>query len=135
MNTKIKILFVEHDSNDLELIEYELKRGEIKYISQLVQNESEYRNALANFVPDIILSDYSLPSFDGPTAFKIRQEIAPETPFIFVSGNIGEENSIEYIKSGVTDYALKDKLFTLAIKVRRAITESREKKQKNKIEK
>lgn len=135
MNTKIKILFVEHDSNDLELIEYELKRGEIKYISQLVQNESEYRNALANFVPDIILSDYSLPSFDGPTAFKIRQEIAPETPFIFVSGNIGEENSIEYIKSGVTDYALKDKLFTLAIKVRRAITESREKQQKNKIEK
>jgi PAS domain S-box-containing protein len=135
VNTKIKILFVEHDSNDLELIEYELKRGEIKYISQLVQNESEYRNALANFVPDIILSDYSLPSFDGPTAFKIRQEIAPETPFIFVSGNIGEENSIEYIKSGVTDYALKDKLFTLAIKVRRAITESREKQQKNKIEK
>ena len=74
------------------------------------------------------------PSFDGHAAFKMREEIAPDTPFIFVSGSIGEENSIEYIKNGVTDYALKDKLFTLTTKVKRALKESKEKQQKNKTE-
>lgn len=131
---KTKILIVEHDPNDLELMQYELKKGGINYVSEIVQNEYDFGIALKNFNPDIILSDFSLPSFDGPTAFKIREQIAPDTPFIFVSGTIGEENSIEYIKNGLTDYALKDKLFTLTSKVNRALTESEEKKKKSKYE-
>src|ERR1019366_213204 len=90
--------------------------------------------ALKSFIPDIILCDYNFPLFDGLTAFKIREEIAPDTPFIFVAGTIGEEKSIELIKNGVTDYALKDKLFTLIIKVNRALKESKEKQQKKKTE-
>jgi PAS domain S-box-containing protein len=132
MKNKTKILIVEHDPNDLELMEYELKNGGINYVSRVVQTELDFGNALKTFAPDIILSDYSLPAFDGPTAFKIKEQLAPETPFIFVSGTIGEENSIELIKSGVTDYALKDKLFTLTTKVKRALNESKEKQQKNK---
>lgn len=134
MNTKIKILIAEHDPIDLELLHYELKKGGINYVSEVIQNEPDYIKALKRFVPDIILSDYNFPLFDGLTAFKIREEIAPDTPFIFVSGTIGEEKSIELIKNGVTDYALKDKLFTLIIKVNRALKESKEKQQKKKTE-
>jgi len=130
MSGKIKILIVEHDPNDIELIQYELKKGGIIYISEIVQNEKEYDNALKNFIPDIILSDYSIPSFSGLAAFEIKEKISPLTPFIFVSGTIGEENSIELIKNGVTDFVLKDKLFSLTIKVKRALKEAQEKEQK-----
>ncbi|MDB5284611.1 MAG: hypothetical protein JWO06_3686, partial [Bacteroidota bacterium] len=133
MNAKTKILIVEHDPTDLELLHRELKKGGINYVAEIVQNEQDYSNAITNFSPDIILSDYSLPSFDGPTAFKVKERMAPDTPFIFVSGTIGEENSIELIKSGVTDYALKDKLFTLTTKVNRALEEVRAKKEKQRV--
>ena len=70
MNTKIKILIVEHDEYDVELMQYELKKGGIDYTSEVVQNERIMAMRLKNFIPDIILSDYSLPSFDGPNCFK-----------------------------------------------------------------
>jgi len=114
-------------------MQYELKKGGINYVSEIVQNERDYAIALKDFVPDVILSDYSLPSFDGPTALKIRGQKAPETPFIFVSGTIGEEKSIELIKNGLTDYVLKDKLFTLNTKLVRALKDSKETKQRKKI--
>jgi two-component system sensor histidine kinase UhpB len=132
MNTTIKILIVEHDAVDLDLLHQELKAGKIIYVSEVVQNEADYVHALKKFIPDIILSDFTLPSFDGLAAFKIKEKIAPNTPFILVSGTIGEEKSVELIKSGVTDYALKDKLFTLTPKIHRALKESKERKLKNK---
>src|SRR5680860_72833 len=131
---KTKILIVEHDPNDIELIQYELKKGGISYLSEIAQNENEYRNALKNFIPDIILSDYSIPSFSGLAAFEIKEKISPHTPFIFVSGVIGEENALELISKGVTDYVLKDKLFTLTTKVNRALKEAKAKQKKNKAE-
>ena len=134
MKTGIKILIAEHDPHDLELLQYELKKSGINYVSEVATNEPEFVKALENFIPDIILSDYTFPSFNGPAALKIREQIAPETPFIFVSGTIGEEKSIELIKTGLTDYALKDKLFTLNLKIIRALKESKEKQQKKKAE-
>ncbi|MEI9947151.1 MAG: PAS domain-containing protein [Chitinophagaceae bacterium] len=135
METKIKILIVEHDVVDLELIDVELQNIGFAYESLIVQNEQAYINALSNFIPDIILADYTFPSFDGPTALKIRERVSPGTPFIFVSGTIGEEKSIELIRGGVTDYALKDKLFTLNHKILRALIESKANQQKKRIEK
>jgi PAS domain S-box-containing protein len=135
VKTKTKIVIVEHNLSDIELILYELKKGGINNVSEIVQTEQDYSNVLKNFIPDIILCDYSLPAFDGSTAFKIKQQLVPDIPFIFVSGSIGEENSIEYIKNGVTDYVLKDKMFTLATKVKRALQEAKEKQQKDRIEK
>jgi two-component system, NarL family, sensor histidine kinase UhpB len=134
MKTKTKILIVEHDPYDIELLQYELKTGGINHETMIVQTEKDYADALIHFIPDIILSDFSLPSFDGDTAFKIKEQLSPGTPFIFVSGYIGEERSIEYIRNGVTDYVLKDKLFALTTKVVRALKEAEEKQQKNKIE-
>ena len=130
MNTKTKILFIEHDQNDLDLIQYELKKGGINYTAEIVQDGPAYELALKNFIPDIILSDYTLPSFDGLTAFKIKEKITPDTPFIFVSGTIGEENSIALINNGITDFVLKDKLFTLTTKVNRALKEAKENQRK-----
>ena len=131
MSAKTKILIVEHDPYDIELIQSELKKENINYIAEIVETENTYEAALRDFLPDIILSDYTLPSFDGPAAFAIKEKISPHTPFIFVSGTIGEEKSIELIKNGVTDYVLKDRLFTLPTKVNRALKEAKEKKESN----
>jgi two-component system sensor histidine kinase UhpB len=130
MQNEIRILILEHDEDDIALIEYELKKGGISYKAKIVETREDYGKALDEFNPDIILSDYSLPSFDGIHAFAMRQEKAPEIPFIFVSGAIGEENSVELIKSGVTDYVLKDKLYSLTLKLNRALKEAEEKKAK-----
>lgn len=134
MEAKTKILIVEHDENDIELIQHELKKGKVNYIAEIVQTENAYENALRNFKPDIILSDYALPAFSGTAAFAIRNKIAPHTPFIFVSGTIGEENSNELIRNGVTDYVLKEKLFTLPVKVIRALKEAEERQHNIKVE-
>jgi DNA-binding NtrC family response regulator len=121
MSRKTKILIVEHDANDIELICFELKKSGIDHEIRVVQNEVEFRHNLKKFHPDIILCDYSLPLFSGLIAFKIKEIINPDTPFIFVSGTIGEEIAVELIKKGVTDYALKDKLYTLNPKIIRAL--------------
>lgn len=130
----IKVLILEHDENDLELLLYELKKGKLDFVPKIVETKEQFSNALTDFFPDIILSDYSLPGFDGVTAFNIKQEICPEVPFIIVSGTIGEENAVELIKNGVTDYALKDKLFTVIPKIGRAIKETNERYEKEMAE-
>ncbi|HLF52586.1 PAS domain S-box protein [Flavobacterium sp.] len=121
---KTKILIVEHDSNDMELIQQELKKGSVNFIAEIVHTKKEYEKAIHNFKPDIILSNYTFPSFDGSAAFKIKEKLAPQTPFIFVSESIGEENAIEFIRSGVTDFVLKERLSTLTTKVNRALKEA-----------
>lgn len=125
-----KILIVEHDQNDLEFIMRELQNADTNFQTKAVQTKEDYENALNNFTPDLILSDYSMPHFSGLEAFNIRQVILPETPFIFVSGALGEERAVELIKNGATDYTLKDKLFSLNFKIRRALKEVKEKKEK-----
>ena len=124
----LKILIVEDDPYDADLLLRELVKCKFNFSSKIVQTRESFENALEFFLPDIVLSDYSLPRFDGVSAFHITQVKSPDTPFIIVSGTIGEERSIELIKSGVTDYALKDKLFSLSPKINRALKDAEEKK-------
>ncbi len=126
MRKKIKILIVENDTSDLEMMYRELKKSGLSYVFKTVEEEQNYLKAIEELVPDIILSAYSLPSFSGMRAFELRQAITPNTPFIFVSGTIGEEKSIELIKKGVTDYVLKHKIFSLEQKIERALAENEE---------
>lgn len=126
----IKILILEHDLNDLGLLQYELKKSGLNYISEIVQTKQDYEKALQSFKPDLILSDYSLPAFDGFSAFQIKQLDSPEIPFIIVSGTIGEERAVELIKLGVTDYALKEKMFQIIPKIDRALKEAAERRHK-----
>lgn len=126
----IKILILEHDPNDLELLLHMLKKSELDYSSVVVETKSKYEEALIDFRPEIILSDYSLPSFDGLNAYKIKSQVCPETPFIIVSGTIGEENAVDLIKDGITDYVLKEKMYQVVPKIKRALNEVRERKEK-----
>jgi len=129
-NHSVRILILEHEPDDIELLQYELKKGGLHYSSEVVQERETFTQALKDFKPDIVLSDYALPDFDGASAFYIKKEISPDTPFIIVSGTIGDENAVELIKAGVTDYLLKEKLFMVVPKIDRALKESREHREK-----
>jgi PAS domain S-box-containing protein len=121
---KTKILIIEHDLVVIDAIQHAMKVGQINCATEVVQCEIQFEKALHHFEPDLILSNYTLPFFDGLTAFKIKQKLVPHTPFIFISKTIGEEKVIELIKNGVTDFVLKDRLFTLTNKINRALKEA-----------
>ena len=123
---KIKILLVEDVELDAELTEHELNRANIDFIFKSVEEESDFRRELQVFQPDLILADHSLPHFDGVSALKITKELSPDTPFIFVSGKIGEDFAVEMLKEGATDYVLKSNLPKLIHAVQRALNEYNE---------
>jgi len=124
--TKTKILIIEHDPSDIMAIQHALKIGYINCITETVQSEKNFEKALHNFKPDLILSNYTFPSFDGMAVFKLKQKITPQTPFIFVSKAIDVENVIKFIKIGVNDFVLKENLNTLADKVNCTLKEAKQ---------
>ena len=130
MTSNLKILILEDNQNDADLLNRELKKSGLNFTSQIVQTRKSFEDALQHFSPDIILSDYALPAFDAVMAFGIKQNKSPHIPFIIVSGIIGEENAVELIKNGVTDYTPKNKLFTLPPKIKRALKDTAERKEK-----
>lgn len=104
----MKILIVEDLPSDAELIEREIKGVLSDYIILRVETRDEFVDALGSFAPDLILADYTLPSFDGLTALNLAQTHAPETPFILVTGSVNEETAVACMKAGAWDYVLKD---------------------------
>ena len=136
MNTThpIRLLMLEDNPLDAELIVRQLQRSQLTFTTSIVDNEQDYRSALENSDPDVILSDYHLPGFDGVTAMRIAHILAPSAPFIFVSGSIGEERAVEALREGATDYVLKDRLFRLASAIVRALAERRERLLRRNIE-
>lgn len=122
----IRVLMVEDNPLDAELIQRELRRANLEYISTRVDSELGLRAAIQSFSPDIILGDYNLPGFDGVAALRIARTLCPDTPFIFVSGSIGEERAIQALREGASDYILKDRPSRLASAVTRALEEQRE---------
>jgi PAS domain S-box-containing protein len=131
MSTESKVLVLEDNDHDADLLFRELKKSGLRFISKIAQNRSEYETALRSFEPDIILSDYSLPSFDAVTAFHIKERVSPLIPFIIVSGIIGEENAVALINSGVTDYVSKENLFSLPAKIQRALKDTEIRREKS----
>ncbi|MBI5459317.1 response regulator [Methanobacterium sp.] len=130
MAEEIRVLILEDVPLDAELIETQLKREGLQFTSKIVEKEDDYRRELAEFQPSIILADHSLPQFDGITAMNLAREITPNTPFIFVSGKIGEDFAVEMLKEGATDYVLKNNLSKLPHSVVRALKEAKEKLEK-----
>jgi len=126
MDETLKILIIEDVPFDAELIDRELQKSGMKFISRRVEEEHEYLTELEHFKPDIILADHSLPNFDGISALKIAKEIVPDVPFIFVSGKMGEDFAIEALKCGATDYVLKGSLSKIVHAVNRALEEVEE---------
>jgi signal transduction histidine kinase len=134
MTEPLRILFVEDSAEDAELEAHELRKGGIQFSSRRVQSRSDVLDALRNFHPGLIISDFSLPGMDGMTVLELAQTHAPEIPFIFVSGTIGEDRSIEIMKRGATDYVIKDRLGSLVAKVRRALKEVQDRIQQRHLE-
>jgi DNA-binding NtrC family response regulator len=120
----LRILHLENDALDSELIEAALARGGIDCSLRRIETRPEFETALRSDRLDLILSDYTLPAFSGPAALALARELRPETPFILVSGTIGEEAAIETLVGGATDYVLKHRLARLAPAVRRALSEA-----------
>src|SRR3990170_2652789 len=111
MAGELRILFIEDQSHDAELCRHELQRVGLRFEAQRVQTRASFERALAEFAPDLILSDFSMPTdLDGFLALEIAREQAADVPFVFVSGTIGEERAVEAMKAGATDYVLKEKL-------------------------
>jgi signal transduction histidine kinase len=130
----LHILMLEDDSADAELTRFTLSKGGVNFSFVRVDSEEEFLQELKEHPPTLILSDYSLPSFDGHRALRLAREHCPETPFIFVTGTMGEEVAIETLKSGATDYVLKTRLSRLVPAVHRALREAQERTQRRRAE-
>jgi PAS domain S-box-containing protein len=130
----LRFVLLEDDPNDAELVELTLARDGLAIDWTHAVSESDFRAALEGSPPDLVLADYTLPGFDGLAALKIALNERPDTPFIFVSGSLGEERAIEALKSGATDYVLKDRLQRLPTVVLRALTEARERRERRSAE-
>jgi PAS domain S-box-containing protein len=122
----LRILCLEDDPNDVGLIQALLEAEKIVSELRRVETKAEFLAALEQGEVDLILADYTLPSFDGVSALKLALHKCPEVPFIFVSGTLGEEVAVEALKVGATDYVLKTRLSRIVPAVRRALRETKE---------
>lgn len=125
---------VEDVVHDATLVEHTLKEGGFDFTFKRVDTEDDFLLELERFHPSVILSDHGLPTFDGFTALSLAKKQAPEVPFIFVTGSLGEEMTIKALKSGATDFILKHRLGTLPPAVHRALRQAQFRLQRKRAE-
>src|SRR5215217_8764952 len=121
----LRILILEDVPMDAELVEYELERARIPFVSRRVDNRSGFLQELESFEPHIILSDYTLPQFDGMSALSLARERAPSIPFLIVTGSVNEETAVGCMKAGATDYLLKSNLARIGPAIEAAMERER----------
>jgi PAS domain S-box-containing protein len=126
MKASLRILNLEDSATDAELNEAMLSARWPQCQLVRVGNREDFVAALEQGNFDIILSDYTMPGFNGRAALALAREKCPEVPFLFVSGTIGEDTAIEALKNGATDYVLKHRLMRLIPAVDRALSDAEE---------
>jgi signal transduction histidine kinase len=135
MEHELRILHLEDSPQDSELVRRELRRTGLSFAFRCVDTRAGFVEQLEKFQPDLIISDYQLPSFDGLTALALVRERYPELPFILASGFIGEEGAAEALKSGATDFLLKANFNArLVPAVQRAMREAGERTKRKRTE-
>jgi len=134
MKKAISILLLEDNVADAELVEAVLQKEGFTIDVRRVLTERDFHQALETWTPDLIISDYSLPSYTGRAALLAAKALSPETPFLFYSGTIGEEAAIEALKLGAIDYVLKDKPRRLVPAIERALDDAERRKQQREAE-
>jgi PAS domain S-box-containing protein len=134
MRRELRIISLEDDPRDAELIHGLLEAEGIPCEMTRVDTQPAFLALLEKGPVDLILADYSLPSFDGISALKLAMSVCPDVPFIVVSGALGEEVAIEAFKAGATDYVLKTRLSGLAPSILRALREANEKAERMRAE-
>jgi PAS domain S-box-containing protein len=120
----LSILLLEDSELDARLIVAQLEEAGMAVQLERADSRESFQRALGRGGYDLILSDYNIPGFDGLIALATARRALPDTPFLFVSGALGEERAIELLKRGATDYVLKDRLERLVPSVRRALREA-----------
>jgi PAS domain S-box-containing protein len=134
MKPPLRILHLEDNPTDAELIQAILEAEGIICAVTRVDTQAAFFASIEQGGFDLILTDYTLPSFDGLSALKIALEKCPDVPFIFVSGTLGEEVAIEALKIGATDYILKQRLSRIGPSVHRALREAKERGERKRAE-
>ncbi len=134
MKTPLRLLLLEDDPVDAELVAATLSEAGLACTAQRVDTSEAFLNALRDGGYDLILADYSIPGFDGMTALAMARDEAPDVPFLFVSATIGEELAIDAMHQGATDYVLKQRLGRLAPSVMRALRERDERRERKRAE-
>jgi PAS domain S-box-containing protein len=122
---QLRILLLEDVPMDAELIEYQLGRAGIAFTPTCVDNRDDFIAALRDSPPDVILSDYALPGFDGMSALRLARQYVPSTPFIIVTGSINEEIAVDCMRAGAADYLLKNNLARIGPAIEAAIERER----------
>lgn len=133
-NRPAHILHLEDNANDRELVKLLLGDAGIESDISTVETRTDFEKRLAENDWDLILSDFALPAFDGLQALKLAAKACPNTPFIFVTGTLGEDTAVESLKFGATDYVLKQRMTRLGMSVRRALKEREERLRREKAE-
>jgi PAS domain S-box-containing protein len=123
----IKILLLEDNPHDAELIHHQISKSIIEYEFKHVSELDDFSKAIDDYIPDIILSDYNLIGFTGMDALELARQKCPLTPFIIVTGTIDEETAAETIKKGASDYVVKERLTRLSSAMKNALQLKEEK--------
>jgi len=131
----LRILVLEDVAADVVLIDHELRARGLSFHTIRVETREDFERELAQHPPDVILSDHGLPAFDGFSALAIARDRSPETPFIFVTGSMGEEVAIDSLRNGATDYVLKCRLSSLVPAIQRALHLAEERRRRKRAEK
>lgn len=134
MKEVVRIIIIEDNPADAKLAEYTLKSAGFNLVSKVAETRDEFVRALSDFSPDLILSDYDLPLFNGAEALKLAKEHCPGVPFILVTGAVSEERAIEILTSGAIDYVMKNRPSRLVPAVQRAMQEVEERKERERAE-
>ncbi len=121
VNRELRVLMLEDTPTDAELEEHELRKAGLVFVSQRVETRDAFTRALVEFRPDIVLSDYKLPDFNGMAALEMMQRDHPDIPVVMVTGALSDIEAVELIHAGARDYVLKDRLARLAPAVQRAL--------------
>lgn len=121
MEEGLRILMLEDQEFDAVLIERALKKDGIKFVRVRVDTEDEFEKELKDFVPDVILSDHSMPQFNSIEALRICKKMGSDVPFILVTGTVSEEFAVSCLKQGASDYVLKSNLSRLSLAIRYAL--------------
>lgn len=119
----LHVLILEDSAEDAEVMQRELRRAGLDFTARVAASREAFADALADFAPDLVICDYSLPAFDGAEALALVARSRPQVPVIVASGTLGDEQAVELIKAGATDYVLKDRIARLGSAARRALAE------------
>ncbi len=134
METTLRVLIIEDNETDAELVLRQISRSGFTIISERVEIMQQMQDALSEKVWDLVISDYSLPQFDAHIALNVLKETGLDIPFIVVSGNIGEETAVALMKAGANDYLMKDNLARLGPAVQRELAETKNRRDRKKAE-